>query len=78
VNLGSYPSIAIALAAERHHRLLADADHRRRLAQVPRGWGRESAAAWLLRAVRGKSMTASTRIGAWRARHPQWSLAGES
>ena len=65
MNLSSYPSIAGVLAAERHGRLLAEAEHRRRLAQVDQVWGLDTTAARFIRAGRVKAMTGAVRVESW-------------
>jgi hypothetical protein len=80
VNLSSYPSIATELAAERHSRFMAEADHARRLAQLHRGRGRDTAAARFMRAVRVRAMTSVVQVqtlGARRQLH-QWSRLGQA
>jgi hypothetical protein len=80
VNFGSYPSIATALAAERHGRFVAEADHMLRLAQIQQGCGRDTAAARLMRAVRVNAMTGAARVESWGARRPlhQWSRLSQA
>jgi hypothetical protein len=79
VNVGSYPSIAGALAAERHSRFIVEADHRRRLAQVHRGRGRDTAPARCIRTVQVKARSVTARVAAWGARwQHQLSLLGDS
>jgi len=65
VSLSSYPSIASALAAERHSRLIAEADHRRRLAQLHPVWKLDTAAARFIRAVRVNVVTSAAWVELW-------------
>ena len=80
MNLSSYPAIAVALAAERRGRFLAEADHVRRLAQVQRGREQDTAAARFMRAVRIKAMTGAAQVETWGAqrRLHQWSRLGQA
>ena len=67
MNLSSYPSIAGALAEELHGRFLAEAENRRRLAQVHQVWRLDTVAARLIRAVRANGMTGSAWMESWGA-----------
>jgi hypothetical protein len=80
VNLSSYPSIATELAAERHSRFMAEADHARRLAQLHRGRGLETAAARFMRAVRASRLTQAAQVETWGARRRlhQWSRLSQA
>ena len=80
VNLSSSPSIAAALAAERHSRFMVEAAHARRLAQVHRVRERDTAAARFMRAVRVKAMTGAARVESWGARRRlhQWSRLSQA
>ena len=80
MNLSSYPAIAAALAAERHGRFMVEADHARRLDQIQRGRGRDTAAARFMRAVRVKALSEAARVESWSARRRlhQWSRLGQA
>ena len=80
VNLSLHPSIAYALAAERHGQFLTEAQQARRLIQLDQVRDRDTAAVRVVRAIRVTVMTAAARMESWSARrrlHP-WSRLGQA
>ncbi len=80
MNLSSAPYIAAALAAERHGRFLTEAQHARRLSQLDSVRGRDTTAAWFMRAVRVKVMTKAVQMESGEARHRlrHWARLGQA
>ena len=76
----SHPYIKAAMAAERRRRLLAEAEQRRRIAQLDRGHGRRFTRLEVVIALRNDAITWTGRCQAWRATwwHDRLSMSSTS